>query len=102
VEITVMDVPDAERYEARVDGELAGYLQYKPRPDGMAFTHTEVEPAFGGKGVGTALARTALDEVRARGGRVIPLCPFVSSFLKRHPEYADLVVERYREEVTGG
>jgi predicted GNAT family acetyltransferase len=100
VDIEVSDHPDRERFEARIDGELAGFVQYKARPDGIALTHTETLPEFGGRGVGGTLARTALEEIRARGVQVIPLCPFVSSYIKRHPEYLDLVVDRYRAEVT--
>ena len=55
------------------------------------FTHTEVFDAYEGKGVGSALARGALDDVRARGGRLVALCPFIAAYLERHPEYADLV-----------
>jgi predicted GNAT family acetyltransferase len=53
--------------------------------------HTEIEPAFEGEGFGSALVSGALDDVRARGKRVRPLCPFVAAYVKRHPEYADLV-----------
>ncbi len=56
------------------------------------FTHTEVFPEFEGKGVGSRLATGALDDVRARGLKLTPQCPFISAYIKRHPAYADLVV----------
>lgn len=100
MEITVSDNPTMERYEAVVDGRLAGFAHYRMRPDGVAITHTEVLPEFEGHGIGARLARAALDDIRARGQRVIPLCPFVAAFIRRHPEYADLTVDRYRGEVA--
>ena len=87
----VLDVPARSRYEITVDGELAGFSEYRPIEGARVFTHTEVFDAYEGKGVGSALARGALDDVRARGHRLVALCPFVAAFLERHPEYADLV-----------
>ena len=55
--------------------------------------HTEVDPRFEGRGAGSALASSALDSVRGVGGRVVPTCSFVASYIERHPEYADLVAE---------
>ncbi|RAY12381.1 GNAT family N-acetyltransferase [Actinomadura craniellae] len=80
------------RFEIRVDGALAGFAEYRVRPGNrVVFTHTEVDGAYEGKGVGSALARGALDAVRADGGKVTPLCPFIKSYMDRHPEYADLL-----------
>lgn len=87
----VRDVPDRSRYEAIVDGALAGFAAYRMRDGVRVFTHTEVSDAFEGRGVGSALVRGALDDVRASGGRLVALCPFVHSFIERHDEYADLV-----------
>jgi predicted GNAT family acetyltransferase len=82
----------ASRYEARVDGELAGFAQYQLTPELVVFTHTEVDPRFEGQGVGSALAQSALDDVRAGGDRkVLPLCPFIKGWIARHPAYAGLV-----------
>jgi uncharacterized protein len=84
--------PDEHRYEAWLDGELAGVAEYDLRPGTIVFTHTEVDPAFEGKGVGGALAGGALDQVRAAGEYdVVPQCPFVKAYIDKHPEYADLV-----------
>ena len=88
---SVRDERDASRYEVTVDGELAGFSEYRPIEGARVFTHTEVFDDYEGKGVGSALARGALDDVRARGHRLVALCPFVAAFLERHAEYADLV-----------
>ena len=80
------------RYEARIDGALAGFAEYQLTDELIVFTHTEVEPAFEGKGVGRALARYALDDVRTTGTRkVLPLCPFIKGWIGNHPDYVDLV-----------
>ena len=80
------------RYEAHVDGELAGFAEFERDGDRIVFTHTEVDDAFEGKGVGSALARGALDDVRARGDlRVVPRCPFIRAWIEKHPDYDDLV-----------
>ncbi|HEY6569518.1 MAG TPA: GNAT family N-acetyltransferase [Candidatus Limnocylindrales bacterium] len=88
----VRDNTDAHRFEAWVDGALAGFSEYEPRDGWLVFVHTEVLPAFEGKGVGSRLATWALDDVRARGLKLTPQCPFIAAFIKRHPAYADLVV----------
>jgi predicted GNAT family acetyltransferase len=87
----VTDVPARARYEVTVDGELAGFAQYREVDGARVFTHTEIFDAFEGKGVGSALARGALDDVRAQGRRLVALCPFIAGYLGRHDEYADLV-----------
>ena len=90
--LTVVDEPAASRYEARTpDGRVAGLAAYQPAGPLVVLTHTEVDPAFEGRGVGSALVRGALDDLRERGVQVLPLCPFVRAFLGRHPEYGDLV-----------
>ncbi|MEU8170134.1 GNAT family N-acetyltransferase [Micromonospora sp. NPDC049004] len=90
----VEDNPAKNRFEILVDDALAGFTAYVPRGEVLVFTHTEVDRAFQGKGVGGALIRGTLDQVRTRGGRVVPQCPFVAAFIDKHPEYADLVAEQ--------
>ena len=90
--ISVVDVAGRYRFEARIDGEVAGVAQYLRRGSRVIFTHTEVDPVFEGRGVGSALAKGALDAVRAAGGTVEPRCPFIAAYIRRHREYADLVV----------
>ena len=90
-DISVTDNPEARRYEITVDGRRVGLAEYRLRPGVMAFVHTEIEPRLGSQGLGTRLVREALDDARARGLAVRPVCPFVADFIKRNPEYADLV-----------
>jgi len=90
--IEIVDVPERYRYEARIDGEVAGFAQYLRRSDRVIFTHTQVDPAFEGRGVGSVLAKGALDGVRAAGLAAEPRCPFIAAYIRRHKEYADLVV----------
>jgi predicted GNAT family acetyltransferase len=88
-----MDVTrnDAEhRFEATVDGHT-GVLTYREAAGRITLIHTEVPPELRGRGIADALARAALDDARRRRLLVRPLCPFAQAFLKRHPEYADLV-----------
>jgi uncharacterized protein len=82
---------EQSRYEIRLDGQLAGFAEYRRRDDSLVFTHTEVEPAYEGQGVGSALVRGALEDVRAQGTTAVPLCPFVKDWIEKHPEYKDLV-----------
>jgi hypothetical protein len=89
--MTVTDRPDQLRYEIEVDGEVAGFLLYRREPGVLELVHTDVDPKWEGKGVGGALVQGALDDVRARGLKIRPYCPFVASYLRRHPEYQDLV-----------
>lgn len=84
---------ELSRYEVRLDGALAGFSQYRQNGQRTVFTHTEVDPAFEGKGLGSALVKGALDDVRAAGRSAVPLCPFVKAYIERHPEYQDLVAD---------
>ncbi|MDT4902283.1 MAG: uncharacterized protein QOH52_299 [Pseudonocardiales bacterium] len=95
-EIKVADNPQRNRYEASVDDQPAGFAAYRREDDRIVFTHTEIDSAFEGKGVGSTLARAALDDVRRQGKIVVPLCPFVAAFIGKHPEYVDLVDDAYR------
>ena len=90
-EITVQDNPDRRRYEATTDGGVvSGFADYRDRDGVRVFVHTEVDDAFGGQGVGSTLARGALDDVRARGLSIRAECEFIQGYLAKHPEYADL------------
>ncbi len=80
------------RYEIRVDGELAGFARYGLGRGRIAFLHTEIHEPYEGMGLGSQLARAALDDARARGLVVVPFCPFIATFIERHlDEYRDLV-----------
>lgn len=90
-EIQVTDNRDEARYEAHLDGEPAGRLYYRERPDSIVFVHTEVDEEYEGHGIGGRLVSGALDDIRSRGLSVTPLCQFAAGYIRRHPEYADLV-----------
>lgn len=93
-DITVADNPDQNRYEARIGGALAGFSVYRLATDQITFVHTEVDPKFEGKGVGSAIARFALGEVQAAGERsVVPECPFIKAWIDQHPDYQSLVLQ---------
>ncbi len=89
--IAVRDNPGEGRYELFVDGQLAGLATYVLSGQTMTIPHTEVQSRFEGQGLGARLARFVLDDARQRGLRVVPRCPFIAAYIKRHPEYADLV-----------
>jgi uncharacterized protein len=94
--IVVADAPGRQRFEVTVDDELAGFLVYRSKKGLLALIHTEVEDRFEGRGLGGRLARFALDQARERGVAVLPFCPFVNAWIKRHSEYVDLVPSAYR------
>jgi predicted GNAT family acetyltransferase len=94
--IVVTDAPERERFVVTVDGEPAGFLVYRSRKGLLALIHTEVEDRFEGRGLGGRLAGFALDQAREDGLAVLPFCPFVNDWMKRHPEYVDLVPAAYR------
>jgi predicted GNAT family acetyltransferase len=80
------------RYEVFADGELAGYTPYVLDRGRIAFLHTEVQDSYEGLGLGSQLSRAALDDARARGLMVMPFCPFIAGYIRRHiEEYGDLV-----------
>jgi predicted GNAT family acetyltransferase len=91
METTVRDNPEESRYEIRDGDRVLGLAAYERRGETMVFTHTEVDPDAGEEGLGSTLVRAALDDVRSRGGSVVPQCPFVRGWIERHPDYADLV-----------
>jgi predicted GNAT family acetyltransferase len=89
--VEVRDNPEESRYEAYVDGRLAGFSVYDLAHGTINFIHTEVDDAYEGQGVGSDLVRQMLDQLRQRGDlRVTASCPFVRAWLRRHPDYQDL------------
>jgi uncharacterized protein len=94
----VVDDPEAGRFEVLVDGEVAGFAEYRRTTSAVAFTHTVIDPAFEGRGLGSVLARGALDATRAAGSPVLPFCPFIRRYIQRHPAYLHLVPEDRRSE----
>jgi predicted GNAT family acetyltransferase len=89
--VTVTDATQRSRFEVQVDGELAGFAQYVRKAGRVVFTHTEIDPSFEGRGLGSQLAAGAFDRLRATGEPAVPLCPFIAAYVDRHPEVADLV-----------
>jgi uncharacterized protein len=87
----VVDNPRASRYELWLGATRAGLIQYLAEPSTVLLVHTEVDPAFEGQGLGERLVAGALEDLRARGPKLVPLCPFVRAYLRRHPDQADLV-----------
>ena len=92
---TVINVPEAHRYELLLGGERIGELAYRQRNDRIAFTHTNVDPAYEGRGFGSRLAEAALADARREGLAVVPLCPFIAWYIEQHPEHEQLVAPDY-------
>ena len=96
--IDVQNNSDGQRYEVHLDGETA-VLTYEREPGVIVFLHTGVPHALEGHGIANLLARTALDNARAQHLTVVPECPFVAAYIRRHQEYLPLVAEEYRAEL---
>ncbi|MEU8759612.1 GNAT family N-acetyltransferase [Streptomyces sp. NPDC048659] len=86
----VRRVDERHRYEILVDGERAGLTAYRDREDRRVFFHTETDEAYAGRGLASILVERALTDVRASGMRIVPVCPYVAKFLKKHQEFADI------------
>jgi uncharacterized protein len=91
---TVRDNSATHRYELLLDDEVVGYLMYRTNDQVVTLIHTEIAERFEGRGLGEQLVAGALDDIRERGLQITPLCPFVAAFLRRHPDYADLLESR--------
>jgi predicted GNAT family acetyltransferase/glutaredoxin len=94
-EATVVNVPEAHRFELLLDGQRIGELAYRQRKGRIAFTHTNVNPAYEGRGFGGRLAEAALADARRQGLTVVPLCPFIAWYIEQHPEHGNLVAADY-------
>ncbi|MFE4970713.1 GNAT family N-acetyltransferase [Kitasatospora sp. NPDC056651] len=91
--LSVRDVEARHRFEAWEDDKPAGFAEYLRSEQLVVYPHTVVDPGFEGRGIGSALARAALDDARARGLAVLATCPFIKGWMLRHPEYTDLAYE---------
>lgn len=90
--MNVVDNEKESRYEVEVDGEIA-VADYRKSGDRIEFTHTKVPESLEGQGVGSALARAGLEHARREGLAVVPTCPFIASYIDRHPEYQELLAD---------
>jgi NAD+ kinase len=97
---TVVDSFEQSRYEIILGGEVAGVLHYRRHGAGIDLMHTEIDQAFEGRGLAGRLASGALEDARARSTPVVVTCPFVSSYVERHPEYADIVTATSPQRTT--
>ncbi|GAA3577953.1 N-acetyltransferase [Nonomuraea rosea] len=89
--IQIVDNSTENRFEALVDGKVAGFADYRLLPTKIVFTHTEVLPAYEGQGLASKLVSHALQASADTGLRVVPLCPYVAKYIDRHPEFKELV-----------
>ncbi|CAM5669140.1 N-acetyltransferase OS=Streptomyces fumanus OX=67302 GN=GCM10018772_28830 PE=4 SV=1 [Streptomyces fumanus] len=92
-QVEVVNVPESSRFEVRVDGRTVGLADYLRTRELVVYPHTEVDEAYNGMGLGSALARAVLDDARERGLPVLATCPFIAGWMARHPEYRDLAYQ---------
>ena len=90
-EVTIRDDLSENAYVIEVDGERAGKAEYRIHEGRVVFTHTEVDDAFSGRGLGSRLAKFALENVRRKDMKIVAWCPFIAAYVKRHEEYLDMV-----------
>lgn len=97
MQFTVIDVPERERFEAHDEtGDVAGVVTYQLSGNIIVYTHTEVDAAYEGQGVGSTLARAVMEDAKAKGRTVVPMCPFISEWLFKHHEYDPIVARTTR------
>lgn len=94
-DLSVTNNTEAQRFEAQL-GDDRAVAEYHLKNDVIIFTHTEVPEVMEGKGVAGKLIKTALDTAKAEHYQVVPLCPFVAAYIKRHPDYRNLVMSRFQ------
>ncbi|MFC7451175.1 GNAT family N-acetyltransferase [Rhodococcus daqingensis] len=84
----VLDAPARHRFEVRLGADLAGFTQYLDRGGQRIFFHTEIGEQYGGRGLASLLIHDALGETVRQGKRIVPICPFVAGYLKKHDDFA--------------
>lgn len=87
----VVDNARELRYELHDGDTLVGFINYRDENGVRVLVHTDIAPRFEGQGLGAELVEGALEDVRGRGLTIVPLCPFVAAFLRRHPDYEDVL-----------
>jgi predicted GNAT family acetyltransferase len=101
IDATVTNNAARRRYEAVVDlTGAAGFVEYQETRELVVLTHTEVDPAFEGQGVGSVLARSAIEDIRDRGLKALVVCPFILGWVRRHPDYVDVLYNAPRPRVS--
>lgn len=90
-QVDIRDEPEEQAYVIEVDGARAGRAEYRTIDERRVFTHTEVDGEFSGLGLATRLVRFALDDMQSQQTRIVPLCPFFAAYIRRHPEFDELV-----------
>jgi uncharacterized protein len=98
-DVVVKDNDAANQYEAHVGDELAGLTTYRRDADTIVFLHAEVYPKWEGRGVGSELAREALDHAVSHGLTITPQCPFIADYISRHPSYLQYVDDTHRQRI---
>jgi uncharacterized protein len=96
----VVDNPSESRFELRLDDKLVGRAEYRPAGDSVIVEHTEVDEGHEGEGLGSLLVRGTLETIRASGKSVIPTCTFTAAYIRRHPEFVDLVDASVRSQFS--
>lgn len=91
LQLSIADNAKRHRYLVRLGDRVVAYSEYDLEPGRIVFTHTVVKPEFEGRGVGSRLAQFVLEDARSRGLRIVPVCPFIRAYLRRHHEYASSV-----------
>ncbi len=82
---------EQQRYVLEINGQALGFAQYHEEGDRQIFTHTEIDDSLSGKGMGSMLVRKSLDDARQRGKRIVPVCEFIGAYVKKHPDWNDLL-----------
>lgn len=83
----IVKVPEHHQYELREGESTIGFAKYREGPGSITFTHTVVDSAYEGMGLGSRIARHVLDEAVGNGLRIVPVCPFIAAYLRRHHDY---------------
>ena len=89
--MNIYEDPENHRYVVEVDDVIAGFTVYHLAGGRHIFVHTEIQSTYSGQGVGSALVRYALDDVKSKGGKIVPLCPYVAGWIEHHPEYKAII-----------
>jgi predicted GNAT family acetyltransferase len=92
MEYHLIDNEEAKQYELHVEGTIAK-IEYIKAQNNIYLTHTEVPTNLEGKGIGSSLVKMALEDIKKKELTLVPLCPFVALYIKRHPEWRELVLK---------